>query len=356
MPVEGKPWLSSVKGYPPPPGGAVRLDLNESPWPPPPSVIAAAAAALREANRYPRREEYEELLSLLSSYTGVPPEGLVLGLGGDMVLEKAFQLMVGPGDRVLAPQPSFSMYRVYAGVNGAEYHGVPLREEGDQWVLDWTVLLEELRRGAKLVALDNPNNPTASLIVPGEGELVELLEEAGRRGALVVLDEAYYEFSGVTYIGLTEAYDNLLVVRTMSKAFSMAGLRVGYGAAHPSLAERLRALLPPFLPRPSLAAATAALREPGYAARIVEAVRREREWLRRRLEMLGSRTYRSWTNFLLARLPLEDPVAVLAEKGVLVKRPPLPGGGWVRITVGSPRENSFLVSVLAGLLENRHEG
>ena len=353
MPVEVKPWLREAQSYPPPSldGARIRLDLNESPFPPPPSVVEAAARALAEANRYPRRELYEEVLGLLSSYTGAGEEMLVLGLGGDMVLEKAFSLVLGPGDAAAAPGPSFSMYRVYASHQGARLEAVPLREEGDHWALPWGELLEALRRGARLVAVDNPNNPTGSLVVPGEQELVELLEEAGRRGALVVLDEAYYEFSGVTYAGLAEAYDNLLVVRTLSKAFSLAGLRVGYGIAHPRLAEKLRALMPPFLPSPSLAAAAAALRSPGYAEELVSLVRREREWLRERLGRLGARTYRSYTNFVLARLPgVEDPVEALRGRGILVRRPGLPGGGWMRVTVGAPRENSMLVNAVAELL------
>lgn len=353
MPVKAKPWLLEARSYPPPPlqRARIRLDLNESPFPPPLGVVEAAARAVAEANRYPRRELYEEVLSLLASYTGAREDMLVLGLGGDMVLEKAFSLVLGPGDTAAAPSPSFSMYPVYASHQGARLEEVQLREQGDHWTLPWEELLEATRRGARLVAVDNPNNPTGSLVVPGEQELVELLEEAGKRGALVVLDEAYYEFSGVTYAQLAEAYDNLLVVRTLSKAFSLAGLRIGYGIAHPGLAERLRALMPPFLPSPSLAAAAAALRSPGYAEELVRLIRREREWLRERLNRLGARAYRSHTNFVLARLPAEiDPVEALRARGILVRRPRLPGGGWIRVTVGAPRENTELVNAVAELL------
>jgi histidinol-phosphate aminotransferase len=352
LPVRIAGWLSGLRHYPPPPGGGIRLDLNEAPWGPPERVVEAVARAAREANRYPRREEVERLYELLSDYVGVDPRMLVVGLGGDMVLEKAFHLVAEPGGSVVAPSPSFSMYPVYASAYGMRLSGPRLQLRGEEWGLDVGELLEAMRRWEpRLVAVDNPNNPTGSLLL-GEAELSELLEEACRRGTLVVLDEAYYEFSGVTHVGLTEAYDCLLVVRTLSKAFGLAGLRVGYGVAAPGLAEKLRALMPPFLPRTSIAAATAALEDPGYAEERVRLLRREREWLRSRLRGLGAAAYQSWTNFILVRVPwLEDPVAALAERGILVRRVPLEGGGWMRVTVGAPRENSLLVSALAATLE-----
>lgn len=351
MPVRVSRLVEGLRFYPPPAGGGVRLDLNEAPWGPPERVVEAVARAAREANRYPRREEVERLYALIASYAGVEPEMVVVGLGGDMVLEKAFHLVAEPGAAVVAPRPSFSMYPVYASAYGMVFRGVDLSPQGDRWVIDWGRFLREaVSRDVRIVAVDNPNNPTGSLLV-GEDELTELLEDACKHGVLVVLDEAYYEFSGVTHVGLTESYDCLLVVRTLSKAFGLAGTRIGYGIAAPSLAERLRALMPPFLPRTSIAAAVAALEDPGYAAERAKLLAREREWLRERLLGLGAEAYRSWTNFLLARLPgVEDPVARLAERGILVRRVPLEGGGWMRVTVGDPRENSLLVNAVAEIL------
>lgn len=352
MPVRLAEWLQGLRYYPVPPSGPVRLDLNESPWGPPERVIEAVTEAARMGNRYPRREEVDRLYQLLSGYAGVPPEMLVVGLGGDMVLEKAFHLVGVPGSKTVVPWPSFSMYPVYTSTYGMELVRVPLRDGGDRWLLEPPTLADAMRRDSvRLVAVDNPNNPTGSLLLEDESTVVELLEEACRRGILFVLDEAYYEFSGKSFAHLAESYDCLLVVRTLSKAFGLAGFRVGYGIAAPSLAEKLRALMPPFLPRTSLAAAIAALEEPDYAQDRVEALRREREWLRHALESLGVKAYKSWTNFILARVPgVEDPVAGLAERGVLVRRVPLEGGGWMRVTVGAPRDNAVLLNALAELL------
>ncbi len=345
------PWLEALEPYTPPRRARVRLDLNESPWPPPPGVVEAVARAAGEANRYPRMEEYLEAVEAVAGYAGVEPGMIVLGLGGDMVIEKAFQLSTAPGARVLLPDPVFAMYRFYAAAHGARVEAVELREEGRRWSLDWGLLLERLRAvEPALVGLDNPNNPTGSLIVPGEAELVELLEEARRRGTLVVLDEAYYEFSRVTYKGLAEAYENLVIVRTLSKAFSLAGLRIGYAVAHPRLAEKLRSLMPPFLPRTSLAAAAAAAREPGYARQTADAIIEERRWLAARLDMMGYTSYETHTNYVLARAPPGTAERLLEEHGIAVKEYRLPGGVTaIRATVGSPGENSALAAALWSL-------
>ena len=353
MPVKAKPWLENTEGYQLRCYTRIRarLDLNESPYPPPERVIEAVAREAARGNRYPEQEQLQRLLELLSEYSGVAPEQIVVGLGGDMVLEKAFTLVLSPGGRAAYPWPSFSMYEVYTRQNGGEPATVELRPEGDRWKLDWPRFSEAAER-AQIAAIDNPNNPTGSLIVPGEGELAELLERLGRRGVLLVLDEAYYEFSSVTYSGLTESYDNLLVVRTLSKAFSLAGFRIGYALAHPRLAGMLRSLMPPFLPRTSIAAAIAALEEPSYAEKVVEAIRGEREWLAAQLRRLpGVRVYSSYTNFLLVETRVDNVVDRLAERGVAVRRVPL-GSNWLRVTVGTPSENRVLVEALAEVIDS----
>jgi len=350
-----KDWLRGLEAYSPPSGEGIEvvLDLNESPWPPPESVIEAIVRALRSSNRYPRREDVEPVREALAEYAGVEPRHVVIGLGGDMVIEKAFQLVVRPGDAVVLPESCFSMYPFYARVNGARVAGVTLSERGEEWVLDWQLLLEIVKRERpSLVGIDNPNNPTGSIIVPGEGELVELLENAMRRRVLVVLDEAYYEFSNVTYVGLTEAYPNLLIIRTLSKAFSLAGLRVGYGIAHPELVAKLESLMPPFLPKPSLYAARAAIEDRGYVRRVVEVIVSEREWLRERLKMLGLKTYRSSTNFVSFKPGIDNLEEKLRERRIAVKSFRIGDYKIVRATVGKPRDNSMLVNALREVLES----
>ncbi len=324
--------------------GVARLDLNESPYPPPSFVIEAAARELERGNRYPDGNMFRRLYEALSSYTGLPRDNIVVGAGGDDLLRAAFTGTVEPGDKVVAPRYSFGMYRVYAKLAGTVFVGVPVEPRGEWWVLDEERLISESKR-ARLVLLDRPNNPTGSMFL-SEKRVEELLEEAK---GLVVIDEAYYEFTGSTVAGLVEAHENLVVLRTLSKAFCLAGLRVGYALAHPETAEKLRRLLPPFpTSRPSVAAAIAALENPGYAREVVEKAVAERERLRRMLSEAGAKPYGSHTNFVLVETGIRGVVEKLYWEGVAVRAVPM-GDNWFRATVGLPEENHRLVEAVSKL-------
>ncbi len=341
-----KPWIREaprmrLREY----GNSVaRLDLNESPYPPPGFVIEAATRELERVNRYPDWNLFRRLYEALSAYTDLPAESLVVGAGGDDILRAVFAGTVEPGDKVVAPRYSFGMYRVYAKLAGAVFVGVPVEPRGEWWVLDEERFISESRR-ARLVLLDRPNNPTGSMFL-SEKRVEELLDETK---GLVVVDEAYYEFTGNTVADLVESHENLVVLRTLSKAFCLAGLRVGYALAHPETSEKLKRLLPPFpTSRPSVAAAIAALENPGYAQEVVKRVVAERERLRENLGRAGARPYASHTNFLLVETGIGRVVEKLYSLGVAVRRVPL-GDSWFRATVGLPEENDRLVEALSRL-------
>ena len=341
-----KPWIREaphmvLREYG---GGVARLDLNESPYPPPSFVIEAAARELERGNRYPDGNMFRRLYEALSSYTGLTGDSIVVGAGGDDILRAVFAGTVEPGDKVVAPRYSFGMYRAYAKLAGTVFVGVPLEPRGERWVLDEDRLLAEARR-AKLVLLDRPNNPTGSMILE-EKRVEELLSETK---GLVVVDEAYYEFTGRTAAGLVEGHKNLVVLRTLSKAFCLAGLRVGYALAHRETAATLRKLLPPFpTSRPSLAAAIVALENPDYARGVVERIVSERERLRTMLRKTGAKPYASHTNFVLVETGISRVVEKLYRLGVAVRSVPM-GDAWFRATVGLPEENERLAKALAKL-------
>ncbi|GAB6148039.1 histidinol-phosphate transaminase [Stetteria hydrogenophila] len=341
-----KPWILGVPVYEPGSyeGVGVRLDLNECPHPPPGFVVEAAAAELGRVNRYPEAGLVGRAYRALASYTGFSVDRLAIGAGGDDLLKAVFAGTLEPGDTVAAPRYSFSSYKSLARLHGARVSWVPMEPRGEWWVIDEDALFEEAGR-AKLVVLDRPNNPTGSMLLP-KARVEELLEEA--RG-LVLVDEAYYEFAGETVAELTESHENLVVVRTLSKAFCLAGLRLGYAIAHKSTAAAIRRVLSPFpVSRPSLAAAAAALENPGYALEEAERVRGERERLRSMLQAAGARVYASRTNFLLADTGIPRVVEKLRRRGIAVKRVPL-GDSWLRATVGLPSENEALAKALAEL-------
>jgi len=331
---------SSLKPYSPPPGGGcIRLDLNESPFPPPLPAVEEAYSYLVRGNRYPRRELMEGLLGLLSEYTGAPREWIVVGGGGDSILSALFSLLHGL--RIAVPRYSFSMYARLAAVYGASVTELPVRPERDTWVVEGLV---DAAAGADAVFIDRPNNPTGSLLADRG-----VFEEAASRGsALIVVDEAYYEFSGETLAELVE-YGNVVVVRTMSKAFGMAGMRLGYAIAPPRVAEALRNILYPFpASAPSLAMASALLRSRRLVEERVARIREWRERLASALRLLGARVYRSWSNFLLVDLTdliPGDAAAELRARGVCVKPTPL-GRGVVRVSVGRWEEDEELLEAV----------
>jgi histidinol-phosphate aminotransferase len=321
----------------------IRLDLNESPKPPPPEVLEAARRALAEANRYPEKSLIRSVEEALAEYVGVPARHVAVTCGGDAALLALFLVSKAAGRAVAFPRYSFSMYRELAEASGSRVIVVPMAERGDAWELDYGVLLEAAREAA-IVLVDNPNNPTGSLLLD-PGRVEELASEA--RG-LVVVDEAYYEFSRVTAAGLVESHDNLVVLRTLSKAFSLAGLRVGYVVAGGSVAGAIRRLLPFPTSRPSLAAALAALEARRYVERIVEDIVEEREWLRSRLEGVARKVYRSHANFLLVDTGFEDAARRLAENGVAVRATAI-SSRHVRVTVAGRRESEALIDALSRL-------
>ncbi len=325
--------------------GAVRLDLNESPFPPPPEVVEAVVEEARRANRYPEARLYRELQEELASYVGVEPDEVVVTAGGDDALARLFALPTRGERRMVRLDPSFSMLDVYASLYSWRVSASRLRPSGDAWVPNEDELLQ-LAAGASMVVLDQPNNPTGTGMV-SRATMLEL----ARLPALLVVDEAYYEFSGVSSVDLVSEGD-VVVVRTLSKAFSLAGLRVGYMVAERGLARALRRLVPPFaVPRTSLAAALAALRTRCHV-RVVEAVRAERERLLAALRALGARPYRSLANFLLVDTGVEGAADELARARVYVRRVNL-GPTWVRVTVGSRADNDALLKALRELLRRR---
>ena len=343
--IRGAP-LYEPRDYPE--GLVARLDLNENPGPVPGFVVEAVVEEARRANRYPEKRLYDTLYELLEDYTGVDSGFLVFGPGSDSLLRAVFDATVEPGDRVVYPSPGFAMYSVYAALSGAKAETIELSPCGDKWCLDIAELIDRAR-GARLVVLDNPNNPTGALLL-GRRDIADLVEETK---AVIVVDEAYYEFSGETIVDLVGEHERLVVARTFSKAFGLAGLRIGYIAAPRELREAVWKLLAPFpVPRTSLAAATAALRHRDLVEKQVREITGNREWLRGELLGMGIKAYRSWTNFLLADTDIPGIVDKLAERGVMVRRVPM-GDTWMRVTIGTRKELEALLEALRQVKEEQ---
>lgn len=337
-----KPWLLRGKGYDHEHEEAspLRLHLNECLAGLPEHVVEAAVRALTTCNRYPSPALFDRFRELLAEYSGVDESMVYPYVGADGALRAIFWSLSEPGERVLYLRPTYSMVEVLAGARGLSQLTVDLTEAGEWWTAD-TDRLVELSRTAELVVVVDPNNPTGSPVLGGRKELVEALCEAAK--GFVVLDETYYEFAGYTAAGLVGKCPNLIVVRSLSKSFCLAGFRLGYIIAHSEVVRALSRAFTKFdIPTPSLAAGIAALENREYALRYVEEVKRLREWLFGELRALGYKAYRSVTNFILVRHG-RDLRAVLLRHGIAVKRV---GEGLYRITVGNEETCRVIVRLL----------
>lgn len=321
-----------------------RLSSNESPFAPSPAVLEAAQGALREAHRYPALVG-EPLIERLAVRHGRPGAEIAVASGSVALIEQLVRAYAGPGDEVLMPWRSYEVYPLVVAAAGAREVAAPLAS--DQGI-DVDALLERLTPRTRVLLLCNPNNPTGEAL--GAAALDALIARLPR-SVLVVLDEAYREF--VTDADVPDGAEryrgqpNVAVLRTFSKAHSLAGLRVGYCLAPAALIDGLRRVAPPFpVSAPALAAACAALAEPGRLAERMAALLRERERLRQGLAELGLPSGHPQANFVW--LPIGaaavDFAASLLAAGIGVR---CFAGEGVRITVGDADDTRAVLEAAA---------
>jgi histidinol-phosphate aminotransferase len=322
-----------------------RLHANELPWRP------LGDNSRSGLNRYPEPQP-QQLCERLAALYGVDRDQLLVGRGSDEGIDLLVRAFCRAGrDSVMISPPTFGMYAVAARIQGAGIVEVALRTESD-FAFDADAVLDRWRDGVKIVFVCSPNNPTGTLFPVSAIE--RLCAELDGR-SLVVVDEAYLEFAqspGVS--GWLRRFPHLVVLRTLSKAFGLAGARCGAVLAHPDIIGLLRRMIPPYaIPSPTLEAALAALEAPArvIAARRVEQILAERQRLAEALagSLAVQRVWPSAANFLLARFRDADRVHAAARaSGLLVRdvrgRPEL--SGCLRLTVGTPEQNDRILGAV----------
>ena len=329
-----KPHLRGLSPYPYAKVDApIKLDQNESPFDLPEALKEEALRRMARLswNRYPDIHA-EALRKRLSALLDWPEEGVVLAPGSNLLI-LALSLAA---EEVLDLSPSFPHYAHAARVAGTPYRAVPLREG---FALDLEGLLSAFTGG--VLFLPNPHAPTGALFP--EEALKALAERAREVGGLLVVDEAYREFSGTDFSPLGRDNPHVAFLRTFSKAFSLGGLRAGYLLGSPEVAGVVREVLPPFvLPAHTGAVLEVVLENSGYVARVAAHVRKERERVYGKLRQHPLwRPYPSHTNFLLVRTPdAEGAYHHLLRQGILVRRQDRYPGleGCIRVTIGLREE------------------
>jgi histidinol-phosphate aminotransferase len=343
--LDGIPAYVPKPPQPPATGESHRLFLNENPYPPLPSALARISWAAARTNHYPGIFP-EELTAALAGKLDVPLSHVVTGPGSVGIYQQIGQAMLSPGDEVVYAWPSFEAFPIVVRMAGAVPVEVPLSEETH----DLEAMAAAITPRTSMVLLCEPNNPTGTAV--GTAELKQFLDRVPEH-VLVVLDEAYFEFyqapDAPNGVELHRDRPNLVVLRTFSKAYGLAGLRVGYGVAHPEIADALRkCAVPCGVGRIAEQAALAALEAEDELFEQVSGITAERERLRDALRAQGWTTPKSETNFLWMPLGEDSDTiaAALEERGLLVRN--FSGTG-LRITVGSPEANDLLIATLETL-------
>jgi histidinol-phosphate aminotransferase len=335
------------------PSAARKLNQNENPLDIPPElkrVVLERASALAW-NRYPAFVP-RHLVEVIAARHDWDPDGVLVGNGSNEVIQASLSVAVGPGDAVAAPQPTFALYRLITAVMGARYVPVPLGRDFLRYDVE-ALASAAGRESAKVIMLNSPNNPTGSAVP--EGGVARLLAETR---ALILCDEAYQDFGGPTAVPLLATSSRLVVLRTFSKAFGMAGLRFGYALATPAVAREIsKAKLPYNVNALTLAAAEVALEHQAELEQRTLKIIAERTRLIALLGAIpGIRTFPSSANFVLIRCE-QLPATVIfrrlvQEHGILVRD--VSGGtgleNCLRITVGREDDTDAVIAGLRAIL------
>lgn len=325
--------IRRMKDYHPPLGdrSGVRLDFNENTFACSPKVLETLARISRaELTMYPERERVERIVA---AHLGIKPEQALLTNGVDEAIHVLCQTYLGEGDAMLLPVPTYSMYAVYASGTDARLVEVPA-ERDFQFPLD--TLLDKITPATKLIAIANPNSPTGQGV--SREQILRVLDAAPH--AVVLVDEAYFHFHGETVMDLIGRVPNLIVARTFSKAYGLAGLRCGLLAAAEEQMQWLRRVISPYSVNSlALACLPAALEDQSYIDWYVGEVLQARVDFTAAFDRMGVRYWPSAANFVLTNIGPKHAefVKAMRARGVLVRdRSADPGcDGCVRITIGT---------------------
>lgn len=327
----------------------VKLASNENPLGMSPRAREAAVAALADIARYPDGNGFE-LKAALSKRFGVAQAQIVLGNGSNDVLELAARAFLGAGRSAVFAQHAFAVYPLATIATGARCIEVPARDFGH----DLPAMAAAIEADTRVVFIANPNNPTGTFVAGNE---LETFLESVSPEVLVVLDEAYTEYllpeQRYDSLAWLERFPNLLVSRTFSKAYGMAGLRVGYGIGNPTVIDLLNRVRQPFnVSSVALAAATVALDDEEFLARSADVNRRGMEQLTAAFRKLSLEWIESAGNFVTFKVGDAGAVnTALLRQGVIVR--PIAGYGmpdWLRVSIGLPEENERFIAALTRAL------
>jgi histidinol-phosphate aminotransferase len=346
---EPRELIRRIKEYHPPLGdrSGVRLDFNENTFACSPRVLEALGQVSRaQLTMYPEREQVE---AMVAERLGLKPEQALLTNGVDEAIHVLCQAYLGPGDEMLLPVPTYSMYAVYASGTEAKLIDVPTDRD---FRFPLESLLAKITSATKVIAIANPNSPTGQ--TAGRDAILKVAEAAPQ--AMVLVDEAYFHFYGQTVMDLIGRVPNVIVARTFSKVYGLAGLRLGLLAADESAMKWLRRVISPYSVNSlALACLPAALEDQAYLDWYVDEVLTARDEFGAALSRMGVKYWPSQANFVLTRIGIKHAAfsAAMRARRVLVRdRSSDPGcDGCVRITIGTREHTAAGIAAMQAALQ-----
>ena len=328
----------------------IKLASNENPYGPSPKALQALKRAAKDVNRYPDGDCFY-LRQALAQRLKVSPKQIVFGNGSDEVIVLAVRVFVNPGDEVIIADPSFLIYGIAARIADANVRAIPLKG----FSYDLEGMKKAVTEKTRIIFLGNPDNPSGKYLT--QKQLEDFLKDL-REDILVFIDEAYYEYvrakDYVDSLGLLKKHKNIIVTRTFSKMYGLAGLRVGYGVASEEIIDCLNRIREPFnVNSLAQAAALAALNDQAYYRSLARKIERQREVLYRGVCKLGLKYVESCTNFVLIDMR-QDATGIakaLLGEGVIVRDMSVWGlKHFIRVTIGTEAENKRFLAALRKVL------
>jgi histidinol-phosphate aminotransferase len=327
----------------------VKLASNENALGPSPLACQAITAFLTQIHRYPDSEDVRELKQGIAEHLSVQPEEIILGNGSNEILELITRTFVNPGEEILTAESTFLVYAGLIQIAAAKGRFVPLKE----FTFDLDQIVKAVGPQTKLILIANPNNPTGTFVT--QTQVDKFLEQIPDH-VLVVFDEAYFDFTDPKTFPdlLSKPRENVMVIRTFSKSYGLAGLRIGYGIASAEIVRFLNKARQPFnVNSLALVAARAALADTDHLKKTQSLVASGKRFLEQTFKKLGISYVKSAANFILFTLPIEGQKAAQAflKKGVIVREMTVYGfQNSLRVTLGTQKENQRFAKVLESII------
>lgn len=322
----------------------IRLDKNEMFKPPPKEILDPVKESIENINRYTPQVKVEELIGLISNYTKIPQDSIILSSASDILI-KEFIYLFARNRQIIIADPTFILITNTAQKTSSPLLKIKLREP--EFKISLVQFGDEISKPT-LIVFDNPNNPTGSLLIKKKDVKTVLENE----NVIFLIDEAYFEFSKISYANLLNDFPNLAILRTLSKSFGLAGSGIGYILCGDAIKKKFIGL-EIMLPYPSVVAAINVLHNLDYMKKYIKEIEKEKKRIITSVSKMGITVFPSYTNFTLMKTGIENISQKLLKQGIYVHDlSEQLSSEYIRVTIGTEKENDYFLSYIEQLTKS----